>query len=290
MSFDWSNFHQERWIVTHEFSQFQQKIKIGLLNDERVAIKIGANLDNEIQLMLKIPPHPNIIKFIAMIDDGCILMEGIKDGLTLRDYYETYRSDGKSFTLNQLLDMISQMAQGLNHLHQNRIIHHDFTNRNVLVHFNPNDDSIVLKIADFGVSEFMDENGHGDSKNRELGTWNYMAPEQKASDESISISEKIDCYAFGLICSILVYVGRPNDRVMYCLPNNLDEMIFSCKSVDPNQRPSMMDCIRLIHQSPPLQSLKDQIAEMHSIVLSQPESPHYTKIIEQWNKCKDLIF
>lgn len=318
VEFDWSKFNQEKWIVTHEFSSFQQKIKIGIFNDERVAIKIGANLENEIRVMSFIPPHPNIIRFISVIDDGDFLMEGVKDGLTLRDYCRSFGNDEKSFTLEQLVDLLNQMAQGLNHLHQNRIIHHDFTNRNVLVHFGKNE-SIVLKITDFGISEFMDENGHGDPNNRELGTYNFLAPEQKTIKESKflqsninelelyaamvpeqkvvdkskilhPITEKIDVYAFGVICSMLIYVGRSNDRVVFCLPENLEKMIFICQYDDPTYRPRMIDCINLFLKSPHLPSLKDQIAEMRSAVLNQSDSSIQSKVSQYWEKCKDLFF
>jgi len=169
-------------------------IKLGLLDGKYVAIKQGPNLQREIDMLKKIGSHPNIVEFISRARRGFI-MTGIRDGYNLHDYCfdgQTRNPQLKEaklpFSIKNCVNMINQLAQALDYLHNLNIIHHDLKDKNVLVDEtvtkDPNDENSLvssyhLKLCDFEFGEVADEHGHGKEENRLSGTISWMALEQK---------------------------------------------------------------------------------------------------------------
>jgi serine/threonine protein kinase len=69
-----------------------------------------------------------------------------------------------------------QLAKGLAHIHENRLIHRDLKPENVLIWVDSTGEKVLMKWADFGLSKQVSERGsHFISGMR--GTHNWMAPE-----------------------------------------------------------------------------------------------------------------
>lgn len=76
-----------------------------------------------------------------------------------------------------MLNFSIQISDGLRYLHDKGIIHRDLKPDNILVNFESRR-AIVLKIADFGLSKFSEKTSLPVVMTGDIGTRNFMAPEQ----------------------------------------------------------------------------------------------------------------
>ncbi len=86
-----------------------------------------------------------------------------------------------------------EILRGLNHLHQNKIIHRDIKGQNVLL-----TDDAEVKLVDFGVSAQLDRTiGR---RNTFIGTPYWMAPEVIACDENpdATYDNRSDLWSLGI--------------------------------------------------------------------------------------------
>ena len=93
--------------------------------------------------------HPNIVELFSVCKHGdnfYIIMELINGG-SLKRFLETMPSKMDEFTA---LQMIRQLTAGLQYLHNQKKVHGDLHNQNIMI--STDDDIIVCKIVDFGNS------------------------------------------------------------------------------------------------------------------------------------------
>ncbi len=168
--------------------------------DIKVAIKVPHKQSAELYKLLKEPRlqaalnHPNIVRMIAAEKESRIffmVMEYVK-GKTLEKVLE------KEGTLDwtRAVDLVRQIAQGVEHAHNNKIIHRDLRPSNIMV-----SEEGMAKITDFGTSAWLNTVPYASTR---IGSPPYMAPEQflgKASYQS-------DIYSLGCIFYELI-TGRP---------------------------------------------------------------------------------
>ena len=140
------------------------------------------------------------------------------------------------------------MIRAFSFIHQNGIVHRDIKSHNILI-----DENYNVKVCDFGLAKPFSELNWGNGQF--CGTPAYMAPElflKKGYDE------KIDIYSFGtLIWEILVrkipfegfelidIKNRILSEEKLYLPKTIPAewacIINSCRSLDPNKRPSFSE-------------------------------------------------
>jgi len=129
-----------------------------------------ASFKNEIKILKKIK-HKNLVKIYDHFKNRSyiyLVMEYAPLG-DLDNYIRSLRKKGKILSDNTLDNIISQVTEGIDHLHVNNIIHRDIKTSNILV-FNEN----LFKITDFGVSKNLEMNNYAYTN---IGTPYYMAPE-----------------------------------------------------------------------------------------------------------------
>jgi serine/threonine protein kinase len=104
-------------------------------------------------------------------------------------------------------DVLYQLAQGLEYIHEMGMTHRDIKPENVLIWVNPKNDQVLMKWADFGLSKKVNERGTF-SVSAIKGTQNWFAPEvlkmTEHSEGSTSSSYqrgtvKSDVFAEGLV-------------------------------------------------------------------------------------------
>jgi len=86
--------------------------------------------------------------------------------------------------------IIQEIAQGLNYIHRQHVVHLDLKPANILL-----DSDMTPVIIDFGLSQVL---GHADDDivlDEVMGTVGYMAPEQYSASR---VSAKSDMFAFGI--------------------------------------------------------------------------------------------
>ena len=132
--------------------------------------------------------HRNIVEIYDVgEDDGkyFIVMEYVP-GTTLK---ELIHKRG-ALHIEEAIDIMIQLAQGINEAHRHGIIHRDIKPQNILI-----TDSGVLKIADFGIA-MIQSLAQVTESTTIMGSLHYLAPEIVRGEKATCQS---DIYALGII-------------------------------------------------------------------------------------------
>lgn len=111
--------------------------------------------------------HPNIIKLYEVLDtttDIFVIMEYVAKG----ELFELIAQRGK-LPENEVRFFFQQIIEGVEYCHQHLVSHRDLKPENILI-----DESNIVKIADFGLSNLMKD---GKYLKTACGSPNYAAPE-----------------------------------------------------------------------------------------------------------------
>lgn len=150
--------------------------------------------------------HPNILKLIDLREDDeyfYIVSELLEGGELV-----------KRITQNQHLSernvayIVRQILLAVNYMHGMKIAHRDLKPENLLME-SSDDDDLSVKVADFGFSCFVNEEG----LEQRLGTPMFMAPEIVKKER---YTEKVDIWSIGIITYILLsgrvpFAGRKKE-------------------------------------------------------------------------------
>jgi serine/threonine protein kinase len=201
-------------------------------------------------------------------DDGTpfIVMEYL-DGVDLQQVIEGQKSR-KSLSLQKKLEMMTEVAKGLNFAHASGVIHRDVKPANIML---LKDNSI--KLMDFGIARIAGPHFiGGKDAGQIIGTLNYMAPEQF---QSAAADVQTDIWSFGVVMYELlsgVHPFRADDpaKAMHRItteepppitslvpdcPPALDVSVHRLLSKDRERRVQSLDEF-LIDVSPIIQSLR----------------------------------
>lgn len=148
----------------------------------------------------------------------CIILEQYIAGKTIQQL-----CDKKTFSEEAVKDIVFQLCNGLEALHEHNIVHRDLTPSNVMI----SDDGIV-KIIDFGISRFEKDTSSRDTKI--LGTEGFAAPEQFGFKQSTA---QTDIYALGVLINFML-TGHPISEVKYS--GKMSEIIEKCTEIDTEKR------------------------------------------------------
>ena len=141
--------------------------------DKSVALKVPHRQNLNFSELLHEPrllatlDHPNIVSITTaekQEDIFFIVMEYVEG-----DTLETVIAGG-ALDASQMLDFSSQACSAIRHAHDQGVIHRDLRPPNMLI-----SGAGVLKVADFGVSRFLELAARGTTV---IGSPPYMAPEQ----------------------------------------------------------------------------------------------------------------
>ena len=200
--------------------------------------------------------HKNVIRiydFLYIRGNYAISME----------YFPSHTLGGeivgeKPVELKRAIKFGIDIATGMTVAHQAGIVHRDLKPANILI-----DNTSLLKIVDFGVAAAQSQ---GDTQLTKtgyvIGSPKYMAPEQILGKK---VDERADIYSVGvilyeLLCGVPPYTRGDHMSVMYqhvqgkarppielnkTLPQELNNLIVQCMSLDKTKRPQSMDELRL---------------------------------------------
>ena len=138
--------------------------------------------------------HPNIIRAYDIDNDGdthYLVMEYV-DGYDLQTLV---RKKGP-LEYSLAAEYIVQSAKGLQHAHENGLIHRDVKPANLFLSRDG-----VIKVLDLGLAMYSDESRSSvtmEHNDRVLGTADYLAPEQALNSHNIDARADI----YGLGCSL----------------------------------------------------------------------------------------
>ncbi|KRE95078.1 hypothetical protein ASG76_05150 [Nocardioides sp. Soil774] len=179
--------------------------------DSEVAVKVLADnwaqdadvrerfLDEARLLRRASSPHLVQVHDVGVTPDGTpYFVMTYADGGSVADLL----ASGHRPTPAEVVDIVSQAAQGLAALHARDVVHRDIKPQNLLLASRPGGGRTVL-VADLGVAKALTTDS---GATLHVGTPAYGAPEQ--ADPDVAVDPRADVYALGAVTRALV-TGRP---------------------------------------------------------------------------------
>ncbi len=191
-----------------------------LSNDEKFVRRFQREALNASSLS-----HPNIVEVYDVGDDNgqyFIVMEYI-EGKNLKDLL---KKRGK-LTISEVVDIMSQIADGLSVAHDSYIIHRDIKPQNIMILENG-----LVKITDFGIAMAMNATQLTQT-NSVMGSVHYLPPEQASGKGS---TLKSDIYSMGILMYELLTGTLPyrGDNAVEIALKHLKEPLPSIREILPD--------------------------------------------------------
>ena len=227
---------------------------------KKVAVKVCPgnlvkNLSREVEVLTSLPPHPHVLTFfgIALGSDGIstsIITELAPNG-SLYDYLHVKKTEPSP---DQSFAWALQVASGMQHLHNNNVVHRDLKSANIVLSF-----GFLAKVCDFGTARTMAMT----TRTNQAGTYRWMAPEI-VDDVETSINKMCDVFSFGMVLYEIFAHKVPyheisgNARVGMAvlqgkrppipaiLPPFLHPLLQDCWKEEPRQRPQFKTIVLAI--------------------------------------------
>ncbi|WP_411700998.1 serine/threonine-protein kinase [Conyzicola sp.] len=184
-----------------------REVAVKLFNAPLGEIAEVSSQEHELQVLARLNHHG----LVTLIDAGIVanknrarsrmyLVMELVTGSTLKTLIETERLTGL-----EIAQIGFDIAEGLQYIHGNGVIHRDVKPANMLmVRYGSNDERRRAKLADFGIAVLMET--HVTDSGETLGTAAYLSPEQAMRDTILPAS---DVYSLGL--SLLECFTRKNE-------------------------------------------------------------------------------
>ncbi|KAG6663638.1 hypothetical protein I3843_02G030900 [Carya illinoinensis] len=224
--------------------------------------------------------HPNIMHFLCGFTDEekkeCyLLMELMNKDLSSHIKEVSGPRKRNPFSLSAAVDLMLQIARGMEYLHSKKIYHGDLNPSKILVKArgsSSTEGNYHAKVSGFGLSSVR--NVSQKSSSNQNGTplpFIWYAPEvleeqeRKGSAENTKYAEKSDVYSFGMVCFELLTGKVPfedshlqGDKMSrniragerplfpYYSPKYLTNLTKRCWNSDPNQRLSFSSICRIL--------------------------------------------
>lgn len=198
------------------------------------------------EILSKIGDHDRIIGYVehGKIKGQLYLLMEYVEASNLKELYVQH----DPVLLENVAQILIDMAEGLQHMHDNGFMHLDFKPENVLVTRNGS-----VRLVDFDLAQPIPEKPKKASK-KNPGTPAYMAPEQLQGEQ---ISHRVDIFAYGVSAYELLTNQKPFpgetpgeilakqlDRSGFVaprqynadMPASLEKVILRCLERDPEAR------------------------------------------------------
>lgn len=197
--------------------------------------------------------HPNIVTVydLGVEDGGPYLVMELLDGESLDSIVRSRRP----ISLEEKLDIVVQVCNGIQYAHQRKVIHRDIKPGNVMILKDG-----TAKIVDFGIAQMGLQ--RLTRPGQLVGSFQYMSPEQinGANVDSRTDIFSIGVMLFELVAGRLPFEGKDTgDMLMKILhdptpalsglvkncPAGLDEIVQRALAKDPDQRYQTADELSL---------------------------------------------
>ncbi|XP_006132550.3 protein-tyrosine kinase 6 [Pelodiscus sinensis] len=227
---------------------WKNKVKVAIKTIPKADLTFQATFKNETQVMKNLR-HKHILSLYAIssIGDPVYIITELMPKGNLLDFLRG--PEGENLQLTDLVDMASQVADGMCYLESQNFVHRDLAARNILVGENN-----ICKVGDFGLARLI--------KNDVYLSDAYNIPYKWTAPEAISqgrYSIKSDVWSFGVLLyeistyGQVPYPGMSNGEVcqkvqtgfqMSCppkCPSTLYKIMSKCWHLSPDQRPDFQN-------------------------------------------------
>ena len=198
--------------------------------------QIGARLNNP-------GPNPRLLQVHDLIErDGLLALDmEYAPGGSLDARIKKELEGGQAFSVEQVLQIGLDVAEGLTALHDIDVVHRDLKPGNILL-----DEKQRAKLGDLGLAQFP--GGHSgrsllSEPARQVGTPEYMSPEQASSGSLLTSASDIfslGCTLFEALTGRLYNGLRPGTRARSLradIPVELDDLLARMLADNPRERP-----------------------------------------------------
>ncbi|MBN2009812.1 protein kinase [candidate division KSB1 bacterium] len=199
---------------------------------------------------------PNIatIYTIEESNDGTFIVMELVEGKDLNEIIRAHRDT--PLTIDSILDIAIQIAEGLRAAHEKGIVHRDVKSGNIRI-----TDDNKIKIMDFGLATV----GAGQQSTKDYsthGTTAYMAPEQARGEPA---DHRSDIWAFGIVLYELLtgtvpFTGDYSQAILYSILNEEPVAISEIRRDAPEQLSVIVN--KILHKEP--ENRYQNMAELHA--------------------------
>ena len=216
--------------------------------------------------------HPNIVEVYDVgEEDGqyYIVMEYI-EGKTLKQLL----NKRGALTLPEVIDIMTQLTDGLAHAHEAYIIHRDIKPQNIMI-----EDNGTIKITDFGIAMAVNATQFTQT-NSVMGTVHYLPPEQ-ANGKGATV--KSDIYSLGILMYELLTGSVPfkGDNAVEIALKHMKEKLPSIRKQNPLIPQSVENIvIKACAKNP--RNRYDTVKEMHDDIVTAMERENEKKIVFEY--------
>ena len=208
--------------------------------------------------------HPNIVEVYDVGEEDnqhYIVMEYI-DGKTLKQLIQKRGA----LTVPEVIDIMTQITDGLTQAHEAYIIHRDIKPQNILIL-----DNGIVKITDFGIAMSINATQLTQT-NSVMGSVHYLPPEQAGGKTATA---KSDIYSAGILMYELLTGNLPfrGDNAVEIALKQMKERIPSIRKQNP-LIPQSIENIVLKATAKNPKNRYDTIKEMHDDLIKALNPEH----------------
>ena len=168
--------------------------------------------------------HKNIVEVydVGVEDEQHYIVMEYIEGKTLKQLLKKR----ESLTLTEVIDIMTQLTDGIAHAHESYIIHRDIKPQNIMI-----EDNGLIKITDFGIAMALNATQLTQT-NSVMGSVHYLPPEQ-ASGKGATI--KSDIYSLGILMYELLTGNVPfkGDNAVEIALKHMKDKIPSIRKQNP---------------------------------------------------------
>ncbi|MBZ0105863.1 MAG: protein kinase [Sulfuricella denitrificans] len=167
--------------------------------------------------------HPNIVTIhdVGNTDNIAYMAMEFLEGVELRDIMDA----GAQLELDRIVEIVSQVADGLAFAHEHGVVHRDIKPSNIMILKNG-----VAKITDFGIA--LIPSSSRTMAGMVLGSPKYMSPEQVVGQD---VDQRSDIFSLGVMLYEML-TGKPpfsGDNISAIMYRILNETPMAPATVKP---------------------------------------------------------
>lgn len=215
---------------------------------------VAKETDIEIQMLLKVCPHPNINQLIDHFDTYMVF-----DYCPRGDLHDAIHLGIAPDNTHDVINIFMQLISAIEHCHKSGVYHRDIKPENILI-----TENWTIQLADFGLAT-----DKLICNNFDVGSERYMAPELLEHDDIEEYyADKVDIWSLG-ICFLNIVFGKSpfksansQDKSFVNFARNREVLYDIFPSMSGDLFQVMMHCLSINPLNRSIQSVKISLDEL----------------------------